>query len=228
MPTVTDADVVLGLIDPDGLRGRHDQRSSPSARAQALAQHVGEPLGLSPETAAYAVHEMVCENMASAARVHAVERGAVIGDHTLIAFGGAAPLHAARVAEKIGVDARASCRRTPASARRSDSSPRRSPTSSCAAATCGSMRSMPQAPPTLLAEMAAEARALVAPGARGAPVSERRSRLHALRRPGSRDHRDRCRRAILRRTTSRRCARPSRRTTRRCSRGRSPAPRSRC
>ena len=64
---------------------------------------IGEPLGLSAETSAYAVHEVVCENMASAARVHAVERGAVVGQHTLIAFGGAAPLHAARVAEKIGV-----------------------------------------------------------------------------------------------------------------------------
>jgi N-methylhydantoinase A len=52
---------------------------------------------------AYAVHEMVCENMASAARVHAVERGSTITEYTLIAFGGAAPLHAARVAEKIGV-----------------------------------------------------------------------------------------------------------------------------
>src|SRR5207245_3082757 len=50
-----------------------------------------------------AVHEVVCENMAGAARVHAVERGAVVGQHTLIACGGAAPLHAARVAEKIGV-----------------------------------------------------------------------------------------------------------------------------
>ena len=46
---------------------------------------------------------MVCENMANAARVHAVERGEVVSDHTLIAFGGAAPLHAARVAEKLGV-----------------------------------------------------------------------------------------------------------------------------
>src|SRR2546429_8919373 len=58
---------------------------------------------MSAETSAYAVHEVVCENTASAARVHAVERGAVVGQHTLIAFGGAAPLHAARVAEKIGV-----------------------------------------------------------------------------------------------------------------------------
>jgi len=53
--------------------------------------------------AAYAVYEMVSENMASAARVHAVERGSVVNQYTLIAFGGGAPLHAARVAEKIGV-----------------------------------------------------------------------------------------------------------------------------
>ena len=85
------------------LRGRHDHARSGLLAQAALATAVGEPLGLSPETAAYAVHEMVCENMASAARVHAVERGEVVSDHTLIAFGGAAPLHAARVAEKLGV-----------------------------------------------------------------------------------------------------------------------------
>jgi len=47
---------------------------------------------------------MVDENMANAARVHAIERGKSLGDRTLIAFGGAAPLHAARLAEKLGMD----------------------------------------------------------------------------------------------------------------------------
>src|SRR2546423_1407276 len=75
----------------------------PDLSRAARAAAVGDPLGMSPETAAYAVHEMVCENMASAARVHAVERGEVVSNHTLIAFGGAAPLHAARVAEKLGL-----------------------------------------------------------------------------------------------------------------------------
>ena len=53
--------------------------------------------------AAYGVGEIVDENMANAARVHAVERGVVVKDHTLVAFGGAAPLHAARLAEKLGI-----------------------------------------------------------------------------------------------------------------------------
>ena len=101
-PTVTDADVALGMIDPAAFAGGTISLNADLARA-ALAAAVGDPLGLSPETAAYAVHEMVCENMASAARVHAVERGEVVNDHTLIAFGGAAPLHAARVAEKLGL-----------------------------------------------------------------------------------------------------------------------------
>ncbi|MGC2774522.1 MAG: hydantoinase/oxoprolinase family protein [Bradyrhizobium sp.] len=102
-PAVTDSDVALGMIDPDAFAGG-TIKLDPELSKQALLRDIGAPLGLDAETAAYAVHEVVCENMASAARVHAVERGAVIGQHTLIAFGGAAPLHAARVAEKIGVN----------------------------------------------------------------------------------------------------------------------------
>ena len=77
-PTVTDADVALGKIDPDGFAGG-TIKLSPELSRQALLRDIGEPLGLSAETAAYAVQEIVCENMASAARVHAVERGAVVG-----------------------------------------------------------------------------------------------------------------------------------------------------
>src|SRR4051812_26414403 len=101
-PTVTDADVALGMIDPAAFAGG-TIALDPELSRGALARDVGAPLGLTPQTAAYAVHEMVCENMASAARVHAVERGESVTDHTLIAFGGAAPLHAARVAEKLGI-----------------------------------------------------------------------------------------------------------------------------
>lgn len=100
-PTVTDADVVLGLIDPETFAAGSIALQPDLSRA-ALEAAVGLDLGLSAEMAAYAVYEMVCENMASAARVHAVERGAVASQHTVIAFGGAAPLHVARVAEKIG------------------------------------------------------------------------------------------------------------------------------
>lgn len=99
--TVTDADAVLGLIDPDGFAGGTVPLDLSAAR-RALSR-IGAPLDLSSDMAAFGVHEMVCESMANAARVHAIEKGKTIGNHTLIAFGGAAPLHVARVAEKTGV-----------------------------------------------------------------------------------------------------------------------------
>ena len=101
-PAVTDADLALGLIDPAYFAGGSITLQPDLARA-ALQVAVGEGLGLSPDMAAYAVYEVVCENMASAARAHTVERGVTASQHTVIAFGGAAPLHVARVAEKIGV-----------------------------------------------------------------------------------------------------------------------------
>jgi N-methylhydantoinase A len=102
MPTVTDADLVLGLLDPANFAGG-SLRLHADRAATVLNREVGSRLSLSTEMAAYAVHEVICENMASAARVHAIERGVAIGQYTLVAFGGAAPLHVARVAEKIGV-----------------------------------------------------------------------------------------------------------------------------
>jgi N-methylhydantoinase A len=102
LPTVTDADAVLGLIDPASFAGGAVRLDVGLASA-VLSTHIGDPLQMSAEMAAYAVHEMVCESMASAARVHAIEKGRTTSNHTMIAFGGAAPLHAARVAEKIGV-----------------------------------------------------------------------------------------------------------------------------
>jgi N-methylhydantoinase A len=101
-PAVTDADLVLGLIDPDDFAGGSITLHPQQARL-ALTSEIGDGLGLGADMAAYAVYEMVCENMASAARVHTVERGVTASQHTMIAFGGAAPLHVARVAEKIGV-----------------------------------------------------------------------------------------------------------------------------
>ena len=101
-PSVTDADVVLGRIDPARFAGGKMPLDAGKAAA-ALGKHVGEPLGLSDSVAAFGVAEIVDENMANAARVHAVERGKAIGEATLIAFGGAAPLHASRLAEKLGI-----------------------------------------------------------------------------------------------------------------------------
>jgi len=101
-PTVTDADVVLGRIDIDGFAGGM-LKLHPARSRTALDDGIGDPLELSTELAAFGVAEIVDENMSNAARVHAVERGVIPADHTLVAFGGAAPLHAARLAEKLGI-----------------------------------------------------------------------------------------------------------------------------
>ena len=100
--TVTDADVVLGRIDPEAFAGgrmRLDQHKA----AAALLADVGQRLQLGAADAALGVSEMVDENMANASRVHAIESGQVIDQRTLVAFGGAAPLHAARLAEKLNM-----------------------------------------------------------------------------------------------------------------------------
>ncbi len=101
-PTVTDADVALGRIDPAGFAGGR-VKMDPRKAETALARAVGAALDLSPTLAAFGVSEIVDENMANAARVHAVERGKSLDSRAMVAFGGAAPLHAARLAEKVGV-----------------------------------------------------------------------------------------------------------------------------
>lgn len=101
-PTVTDADVVLGRIDVSGFAGGK-LKLAPERSRTALDAAIGKPLDLTTEVAAYGVTEIVDENMANAARVHAVERGVIATEHTMIAFGGAAPLHAARLAAKLGI-----------------------------------------------------------------------------------------------------------------------------
>jgi N-methylhydantoinase A len=101
-PAVTDADLVLGRIEPSRFAGG-DIRPDEPAAMRALAAAVGGPLGLDADEAGFAVIEIVDENMASAARAHAVEQGKDVRARTLIAFGGAAPLHAARLAEKLAL-----------------------------------------------------------------------------------------------------------------------------
>ena len=102
-PTITDADLLLGKLDPDAFAGGAI-RLDTAAATQATAAHVGSRLGLSPLAAAFGICEVVDENMANAARVHAVENGKDIADNLLVAFGGAAPLHAARLCEKLGIE----------------------------------------------------------------------------------------------------------------------------
>ncbi|HVY14265.1 MAG TPA: hydantoinase/oxoprolinase family protein [Rhodopila sp.] len=101
-PTVTDADVVLGRIDPAGFAGGK-LNLWPELAEQAVIGDVGGALGMDVEEAARGIAEIVDETMASAARVHAVENGKDTAERTLIAFGGAAPLHAARLAQKLGI-----------------------------------------------------------------------------------------------------------------------------
>ena len=100
--TVTDADATAGLLDPDAFAEGRLKLNLDLAR-DALARDVSAAMSLTVEDAAYGVAEIVDENMANAARVHAVEDGKELADRTMIAFGGNGPLHAARVAEKTGV-----------------------------------------------------------------------------------------------------------------------------
>jgi N-methylhydantoinase A len=102
-PTVTDADLLLGRIDPAGFSGGRMALDRDAAEA-AMRREIAEPLALALELAALGVSEIVDENMANAARVHAIESGKDARGRTLVAFGGAAPLHAARLAEKLGLD----------------------------------------------------------------------------------------------------------------------------
>ncbi len=101
-PAVTDADLVLGRLDPDNFAGGSIKLDMAASRA-ALSNHVGKTLKLDDMTSAFGVAEVVDENMANAARVHAVENGEDLSGYTMIAFGGAAPLHAGRLCEKLGV-----------------------------------------------------------------------------------------------------------------------------
>ena len=100
-PTVTDADLLLGYLDPDfflGGRMHLDYRA-----AEKALRKISDALGVDPVKAAWGVHQVVDENMANAARVHAVERGKDPRKYLLLAFGGAGPVHAHRVARALGV-----------------------------------------------------------------------------------------------------------------------------
>ncbi|MBK0329553.1 hydantoinase/oxoprolinase family protein [Rhodobacteraceae bacterium F11138] len=102
-PAVTDADLVLGKLDPANFAGGSIPLYPETSKA-ALNAHVGGTLDMDAVEAAFGVAEVVDENMANAARVHAVENGEDLSEYTMIAFGGAAPLHAGRLCEKLGVE----------------------------------------------------------------------------------------------------------------------------
>ncbi|MBI4277631.1 MAG: hydantoinase/oxoprolinase family protein, partial [Armatimonadetes bacterium] len=99
-PTVTDADLVLGYLDPAYFLGgtmRLDR-----AAAERAMEKVAQPLRLSLTEAAWGIHQLVNENMAAAARIHVIERGRDPRRYALLAFGGAGPVHACGVARLLG------------------------------------------------------------------------------------------------------------------------------
>jgi N-methylhydantoinase A len=101
-PTVTDADLLLGYLDPAYFLGGEMALRRDLAEA-AVRARVAEPLGMSVTEAASGIYRIVSENMAAAAKIHAAEKGRDIRRSTLLAFGGAGPVHAREVGRRIGV-----------------------------------------------------------------------------------------------------------------------------
>lgn len=99
-PTVTDADLVLGYLNPGNFLGGRMQLSREAAE-QAIASVIAEPMGISVLDAAYGIHQVVNENMTAATRIHVAERGADIRRMRMIAFGGAGPVHADAIAQAL-------------------------------------------------------------------------------------------------------------------------------
>ncbi len=100
--TVTDADLVLGRLEATSFAGGTMPLDTQAA-AKAIRRAIADLLSMDVMTGALGISEVVDENMASAAQVHAVERGKILRQCTMIAFGGAGPLHACRMAEKLGI-----------------------------------------------------------------------------------------------------------------------------
>ena len=99
-PTVTDADLVLGYLSPDYFLGGKMRLNLDKAR-HTIEEKIAKPLNVSLVRAAWGIHQVVNENMANAARIHLVEIGRDPRDYNLIAFGGAGPVHAYRMAERL-------------------------------------------------------------------------------------------------------------------------------
>ncbi len=100
MPTVTDADLVLGYLNADYFLGGNMKLRKDLAE-KAIEKHIAKPLGISVEEAAIGIHRIVNENMANAARVHILERGLDPRRYGMIAFGGAGPVHSFGVARLL-------------------------------------------------------------------------------------------------------------------------------
>jgi N-methylhydantoinase A/oxoprolinase/acetone carboxylase beta subunit len=101
-PTITDANVVLGYISPDWFNAG-SMRLDAEAAADGIKRAIAEPLGISTAQAAWGVHLVATSNMENALRIVSVERGRDPRRYAMVAFGGAGPLHAARMARSVGI-----------------------------------------------------------------------------------------------------------------------------
>lgn len=100
-PTVTDADLLLGYLAPDRFLG--GTMSLFPERAHAVLAPLARTLRLDTQATAWSIHEKVNEDVATAFRMHAAERGLDHRQFTLVAFGGAGPVHAGRIARRLGI-----------------------------------------------------------------------------------------------------------------------------
>ncbi|MGI9409330.1 MAG: hydantoinase/oxoprolinase family protein [Hyphomicrobiaceae bacterium] len=103
-PTITDANVVLGYISPAGFNAGELNLDAEAAH-RAIAEHIADPAGLSVVDAAWGVHLIATSNMENALRLVSIERGRDPRNYAMVAFGGAGPIHAARLARNVGVPA---------------------------------------------------------------------------------------------------------------------------
>jgi len=101
-PTVTDANLILGRLGPDGLAGG-EVRTLPELAERAMEEKVARPLGIPLVQAAHGTIEIVNNHMMRALRLVSIERGYDPRDLTLLAFGGAGPMHGPFLAEGLGI-----------------------------------------------------------------------------------------------------------------------------
>jgi N-methylhydantoinase A/oxoprolinase/acetone carboxylase beta subunit len=101
-PTVTDADLTLGYLDPERFAGGSMRLDAPAAR-RAIEETLGAPLRMDSMVSAWTVHDVVNETMAAAIKMHVTERGGDPSRPVLVAFGGAGPVHVASMAAKLGI-----------------------------------------------------------------------------------------------------------------------------
>lgn len=103
LPTVTDSDLILGYIDAENFLGG-DMKLIKENAEKAIKEHIADPLGITILNAAWAIHEIVTENMSQAASIHALEKGRKIEKFSMIPIGGAGPVHACSLMSKMNIN----------------------------------------------------------------------------------------------------------------------------